>query len=489
MHLGIDLGTSELKALLLDESGAVEGLVRQPLTVQQPQADASEQDPQAWWLAVQAALDHLHATHGHAMARVRSIGLSGQMHGAVLLDRQHQVLRPAMLWNDGRSAPQCARLMAEQPNWPALASNLAMPGFTAPKLMWVHDHEPRLFEQVALVLLPKDHVRLMLTGEAVTEPSDASGTLWFDIEARRWSPTLLKASGMQGTQMPRLVEGNEPSGLLHAHLAQRWGMPARVVVAGGAGDNAASAVGMGCVQAGEGFVSLGTSGVIFVTRDGHRPNPAGGLHAFCHALPQRWHQMSVMLSAASAIGWATRSLGFANEESFMHEASQTSASERERAPRFLPFLSGERTPYNEPRLSGMWHGMRHDHTRAALAWAVVEGVSWGLAAGWRSFGDQAPARRLSAVGGGARSAWWLQVLADTLSLPLVQHEHSDVGGALGAARLGWLAVGGDVDDVCVRPAMKAHFEPSASGHAMRAARQAGLDALVARELGTLQRGS
>src|SRR5439155_8929619 len=211
------------------------------------------------------------------------------------------VLRPAILWNDGRSGPQCAALEAALPSLHSIAGNLAMPGFTAPKLLWVREHEPHLFAQTARVLLPKDWLRLQLTGEHASEMSDASGTLWLDVGARRWSDELLAACGLTRGHMPRLVEGSEVSGALRAALADRWGLRAGIAVAGGGGDNAASAVGIGAVRPNQGFVSLGTSGVIFLASDRFRPNPRSAMHAFCHALPGRWHQMSVMLSAASAL--------------------------------------------------------------------------------------------------------------------------------------------------------------------------------------------
>ncbi len=471
MYLGLDLGTSELKALLCDEHHRIHGIARAPLTAQRPQALWSEQDPQHWIDACERVMLALAAEHPQAMAQVRAMGLSGQMHGAVLMDKTGKVLRPALLWNDGRSAAQCDHLTRAVPTLSAITGNLAMPGFTAPKVQWVREHEPQVFAQTSLILLPKDYLRWHLSGEAVSDMSDASGTLWLDVGARVWSDTMLAACDLGVSHMPRLVEGSALAAQLKPALAARWGLPRNVVIAGGGGDNAASAVGMGCVAPGQGFVSLGTSGVIFVAGATFAPNPAKALHAFCHALPQRWHQMSVMLSAASALTWAARILGLADEATLLQQAESLGEAQRESAPVFLPYLSGERSPHNNPNLQATWHGMTHDHQTADLAYAVVEGVSLGLRDGWDSFGATPPAQQLSAVGGGARSRWWLQQLASTLNVSIVQHEGGEAGGALGAARLAWLADGGDEAQVCRAPPVAGVLPPQAKDVGQLARRQ------------------
>jgi xylulokinase len=264
---------------------------------------------------------------------------------------------------------------------------------------------------------------------------------------------------MDRSQMPRLVEGSAPSATLHTQLAQRWDMPAGVVVAGGAGDNAASAVGMGLVDEGQGFVSLGTSGVIFVSGRAFRPNPTQALHAFCHALPQRWHQMSVMLSAASAITWAARQLGFASEAELLQSASTLGLEPRAQAPLFTPYLSGERSPHNNAHACASWTGLRSAHQRADLAYAVAEGVALGLRGGWQSFGPQTGVESLSLVGGGSRSAWWAQLISCALQTPLTLHQDSAHGATLGAARLGWLACGADEHSVCLGSPVLQTLEP------------------------------
>ena len=461
MYLGLDLGTSELKALLLADDHGVVAVARAALTVQRPQPLWSEQAPADWWAAVESVMNELAHAQPDALAQVRGIGLSGQMHGAVLLDANHAVLRPAILWNDGRSGAACAALSAAVPQLAQITGNLAMPGFTAPKLWWVREHEPEVFGGIARVLLPKDWLRLRLTGEAVTDCSDASGTLWLDVGARRWSGEMLAACGLTEAQMPRLVEGSEVSASLRPELARRWGLRADLPVAGGGGDNAASAVGMGAVEPGQGFVSLGTSGVIFRTTERFMPNSQQALHAFCHALPGRWHQMSVMLSAASAVSWATRTLGFADEAALLRAAESLTDARRDTAPMFLPYLSGERSPHNDPLAQGVLFGLTHGHDAAALAYAVVEGVSFGLLDGYRSFGPPSsePVQALSLVGGGARSAFWAQLLATLLDVPLLTHQGGEAGGALGAARLAWLAGGGERTRVCVAPPVARRFDP------------------------------
>ncbi|SMC23871.1 xylulokinase [Andreprevotia lacus DSM 23236] len=459
MYLGIDLGTSEVKVLLLDDHHQVVGSAGAPLTISRPQPRWSEQNPADWWQATCAAIGQLQAGFAQQLGTVRAIGLSGQMHGAVVLDKHDQVLRPAILWNDMRSADECRVLTERAPALHQIAGNLAMPGFTAPKLLWLARHEPDLFAQIRTVLLPKDYLRWLLTGNKVSDPSDAAGTLWLDVARRDWSEELLAATGLTRAHMPALVEGSAVSGVLKPELAAQWGMAEGVVVAGGGGDNAASAVGMGATEPGDGFISLGTSGVLFVVNDRYRPNPASAVHAFCHALPGRWHQMSVILSAASSLRWLCSLLG-TDEATLLDEVAALPAEARERAPLFLPYLSGERTPHNDPYAQGVLHGLTHDTNRAMLGYAVLEGVAFALQDGLdalRSAGTDVDT--LSLTGGGARSAIWAQLIADVLDLRIVTHHGGEAGGALGAARLAWLAAGGRTAEVCIKPAISAEYLP------------------------------
>ena len=464
--LGIDLGTSELKLALVDEAGSLVASAGAPLAVSRPHPHWAEQDPQDWWDALVVAARALREKQPQAWSTVRAIGLSGQMHGAVLLDGVRRVLRPAILWNDSRSAAQCDELMRRLPSLPLIAGNLAMPGFTAPKLLWVAEHEPEVFRRTSLVLLPKDWLRWKLTATAVSDMSDAAGTLWLDVGRRAWSPQLLDAGGMTPAQMPALVEGSDVSGSLQPEAAAALGLPEGLPVAGGGGDNAASAVGIGAVQPGEGFLSLGTSGVLFVVTDRYRPNPASAVHAFCHAVPGRWHQMSVMLSAANGLQWVARLTGAASEAALMERIEALSDDARRRAPLFLPYLSGERTPHNDPHAQGVFFGMDNETDAARLGHAVIEGVAFGLADGLQALRDAGTdVRRLSLVGGGARSAHWAQLLADALQIELQTVDGAEAGGAMGAGRLAWLALGRDERDVCRPPAPRALFQPRATHRA------------------------
>jgi len=465
MDIGIDIGTSEVKALLLDDDQRVVATAHAPLPVSRPHPLWSEQDPRDWWTATLAALADLRAAQPAAYAAVRGIGLSGQMHGATLLDARDHVLRPAILWNDGRSAAQCTEFERREPASRRISGNIAMPGFTAPKLLWVREHEPEVFAAVRRVLLPKDYVRLQLTGEAVSDMSDAAGTLWLDVAARRWSDALLAATGLDATHMPRLVEGSEAGGRLRPEVAAELGLAASTVVAGGAGDNAASAAGIGVAAPGTAFLSLGTSGVYFVANAAFSPAPELAVHAFCHCFPDTWHQMSVMLSAASCLAWL-RTLTHADSEAQLVDEAQSVGDEDER-PIFLPYLSGERTPHNDPRASGVFFGMSHGTTRAQLARAVLEGVAFAFADGQDALlAGGASIERVSLVGGGSRSALWAQILADTLGRALERHEGSEVGAALGAARLARLARGREsVAEVCFAPPLLDRFEPDAGRHA------------------------
>jgi xylulokinase len=487
--LGLDIGTSSVKAILVDESQRLLAEASSPLSLSRPHPNWSEQNPADWESAVEAAVAAVHAEAPAAFGRLAGIGLSGQMHGAVLLDAADAPLRPAILWNDGRSGAECAALEASLPDYRKRAGNIAMPGFTAPKLLWVARHEPATFARVARVLLPKDFVRLRLSGERVSEMSDASGTLWLDIAKRRWDDDLLAAGGMKASQMPRLVEGSAVSAMLSPIVAARWGIPdARVPIAGGGGDNAASAIGVGAIGAGQGLASLGTSGVLFAVTDRFVSLPERTLHAFCHALPGRWHVMAVMLTAASALSWAADALGRANDIAALiaeAEAFVANAEDASSAPIFLPYLSGERTPHNDADATGMFAGLRANHGAGALAYAVLEGVAFSFADGLDVVAE-AGARpdTTMLVGGGARSAFWAQLIADATGLEIDLGANAEAGAALGAARLAMLAAGaGDEAAICLRPAIVRRFEPNSARAEKLAPRLARYRALYHAERG------
>jgi len=368
--LGLDLGTSSVKALLIDSRQNVIASTTAPLALNRSQAGWSEQNPEHWISASQDAIDELKRIDATAVSGVAGIGLSGQMHGATLLDSADQVLRPAILWNDARSYEQAAALDAK-PEFRRITGNIVFPGFTAPKIAWVNAHEPRIFNSTRTVLLPKDFLRLWLTGEKISDMSDASGTSWLDVGKRRWSEQLLAATGLSVAAMPALVEGTDPAGQLRTELRQRWGMTgATVIVAGGAGDNAATACGLGIVDDGTAFVSLGTSGVLFAANNAYRPAPESAVHCFCHALPNTWHQMGVVLSATDSLNWYAGLVG-------QEPAELTKAlGDNEITPgsvTFLPYLSGERTPHNEARAMGAFIGLSHSDDQQSLTRAILIG--------------------------------------------------------------------------------------------------------------------
>ncbi|MDB5506896.1 MAG: xylB [Devosia sp.] len=460
-YLGLDIGTSGVKAILIDRAGKALGeATAAAVEPVRPHPGWSEQLAEDWWTATLKAIDALSNTHPDAIAKVRGIGLSGHMHGATLLDSDDNVLRPAILWNDGRASAECAEMEAALPGLRDIAGNIAMPGFTAPKLAWVRKHEPAIFDRIAKVLLPKAYVRLRLTGEYVEDMSDASGTLWLDVGRRDWSDALLEVTGLTRAQMPRLVEGSAPAADLKPELASRWGMTGTIIVAGGAGDNAAAACGIGAIRPGEGFVSLGTSGVLFVSNERFSPNTAGAVHAFCHAIPDTWHQMGVILSATDSLNWLSHVTGRPPAElAGLAEAQFTGPGEEI----FLPYLSGERTPHNNAGARGSFVGLSHSSDPGRLAQAVMEGVTFAFRDCQRVLNEAGTSvGRLLAVGGGSRSRLWLKLLATNLDTEIALPADGDFGGALGAARLGLCAAeGADPGEVMTMPIIREVIAPDA----------------------------
>ncbi len=473
MYIGLDLGTSGLKGILVSENQVVLAEATAPLGVQRPQDGWSEQHPADWVAAAEVVLSAL-AVHG--LSGVRAIGLSGHMHGATLLDAADQVLRPCILWNDTRSHAEAASLDAN-PDFRRISGNIVFPGFTAPKLDWVRAQEPTLWAKVAKILLPKDYLRLWFSGEHVAEMSDAAGTAWLDTGARDWSEVLLAATQLSRSQMPRLVEGSKPSGSLRQTLASRFGLPATTIIAGGGGDNAASGVGVGVVRAGEAFVSLGTSGVLFAANDGYQPDPETAVHTFCHALPGTWHQMGVILSATDSLNWYAGLTG----QSAASLTGSLGALQAPGKPVFLPYLGGERTPLNSASVRGAFLGLEHATDTAAGTRAVLEGVTFAI----RDCRDALAATgtrldHLIAVGGGSRSDYWLSAIATALDLPIHLPVAGDFGAALGAARLAIMAATGAGAEIATRPDIARTIAPDpaltdafSAGHArFRAAQSA-----------------
>ncbi|MEQ5869561.1 xylulokinase [Sagittula sp. NFXS13] len=459
MYLGLDLGTSGLRALLVDGAGVPVDSVSESYATANPHAGWSEQDPAVWVAAVDKVLTQMASQHPNEMAAVQGIGVSGHMHGAVCLDAAGSVLRPCILWNDTRSFAEAAALDGTD-QVRALSGNIVFPGFTAPKLAWMAAHEPELFERVATVVLPAGYMNHHLTGELFADMSDSAGTSWLDVGARDWSEVLLGAGGMTRGQMPRLVEGSEVGGTLRPDLAQKWGMKGTVSVVGGAGDNAASACGVGAMKEGEGFVSLGTSGVLLTGRDGYAPLPESAVHTFCHAVPGQWYQMGVILAATDSLNWLSRVTGASPADLSRELGEEITGPARLR---FLPYLSGERTPHNDARVRGGFLNIEQATDRRAMTQAVMEGVAFALADCALALEKTgADLRSLLAIGGGTASSYWVQTIATVLGKPLDLPAAGDFGAALGAARLAMVGCGaGSVDEIMVKPEVRATVQPVA----------------------------
>lgn len=433
---GIDVGTTAVKALAVSPTGDVLARAERGYPLSTPHPGWSEQDPDDWVRAAESALDEL----GPGLD---GIGLSGQMHGLVCLDSADNVLRPAILWNDQRTGAQCAEIERRigLGRLIELTGNRALPGFTAPKLLWLREHEPDTFKRVAHVLLPKDYVRFRLTGERAMDVTDASGTLLLDVGARRWSSDVLAALELDPAWLPPLLESPDVAGSVK-------GVP----VAAGAGDQAAGAIGVGVDRPGPLSVVLGTSGVVFAALPAFSHDATGSAHAFCHAVPGSWHAMGVMLSAAGSLAWIREVLD-APYDTLLDEAARWPAGTE--GAQFAPYLSGERTPHADPDVRAAFSGLSLRHDRGALVRAVLEGVAYGLRDSLellRSMDVVADAGRIS--GGGARSALWTRIVASVLGLPL-QRVAVEEGAAYGAALLGGVAAGvfGDVHEAvaeCVR---------------------------------------
>ncbi len=437
MYLGLDFGTSSVKGVLIDANQKILGTASAPLKVSRPQSGWSEQNPVDWWKAAGKVVAALRKAKPKAVAAVEGIGLSGQQHGATLLDKDGKVLRPCILWNDARSFAECKDILDNEPRAVAHCGNVPLAGYTAPKLVWVRKHEPKIFEKVAKVLLPKDYIRFRMTGDYASDMSDSAGTYWLDIEKRDWSDMLLKASHMRRDQMPKLYEGTDATGRLTAAVAKAWGMPKRPIVAGGGGDNAASACGIGAVKNGEGFISIGTSGVLFVSNDKFSPNANRMVHAFCHATPNTWHQMGVILSATASLEWLAGILKTPAPQLTKALGKTVSAPS---SALFLPYLSGERTPVGDSEVRGVMMGLGHETDAKIMTHAVLDAVAFAFRDSFEALlQGGASINRLMAVGGGTKSELWLKIIATVLGVPIDLPAAGEVGGAFGAARMGLVA--------------------------------------------------
>lgn len=452
MYLGIDLGTSAVKVCLMREDGQIAETTSVPLQVRHPFEGASEQNPADWWAATCQAVQQLCAEDRQA---VRAIGLSGQMHGAVLLDAARQPIRPAILWNDARAVRACAEILEAEPEAGAVAGVLPMAGFTAPKLLWLAQNETDHHAQIAHILLPKDYIGFRMHGAFVTDPSDAAGTSWLDQSTRTWSPRLCEISATDPAWLPDLRYGSEIAGELLPAAAEALGLPAGLPIAAGAGDAAAGAVGIGAVSAGDGFISLGTSGQLFVTTPAFRPNLDSRIHAYAHTVPGHWFQMAAMLNGARPIAWLAELLGRPIPE-LLAEARSA-----EPGPIFLPYLTGERTPHGDSDIRGGFAGLSETATPGVLMRAVLEAVAFTFAdavAALRGAGTEC--NDLLAIGGGTRDDFLMQTIASVTECRLSRSAGAEVGPALGAARLAAVAESGrQPQEIITKPEVEQVFHP------------------------------
>jgi xylulokinase len=457
MYLGLDLGTSGLKGILITKDQEVLGAAEHNYSVQNLATGWSEQNPSDWIDACSIVMDSLCRNFPSQMSELKGIGISGQMHGATLLDKNGAVIRPCILWNDTRSYAQ-AQKMDGVALFRELSGNIVFPGFTAPKVVWVKENEPENFKKIASILLPKDFLRFWLTGDLISEKSDAAGTSWLDLEKRCWSEKLLESCGLNIGQMPTLIEGSEVGGSLKRQLKNKWNMKGDILVVGGAGDNAAAACGCGVMSEGQGFISLGTSGVILAARDGCYPSPETAVHTFCHAVPNKWYQMGVILAAADSLNWLSKIVGKTPEElsSLLHEEPTGPSTLK-----FVPYLAGERTPHNDSVTRGAFIGLDIAHNLSDLTQAVFEGVAFALKDNLMALNKTgAKVEKLFALGGGVQSKFWLKTIANILNMPLVLPKSGELGAALGASRLALAACENmGIDQVMTQPSVQETIDP------------------------------
>lgn len=444
-HIGIDLGTSGIKAVLIEDLARVVAVSAEPVAVSRPQVGWSEQDPDLWVSTVLACLDRLAAEAPREMAAVRGIGLSGQMLAALVLDADLRPLRPAILWNDQRALDESAALLAAVPDIGRRTIGTPDPGATAPKLMWLRRHEPAVIDAARMLLLTKDYVRLALTGEVASEPSDAAGTQLLDVAGARWDQELCDAAGWDIAHLPPVVDSWAEAGRLRPTLCARWGMTGPVSVAAGCGDNMGSTLGAGAARPGDTVVSIGTSGVTCIVDRAFHPGPDAALLTSAHVVPDVFLSMGVVMSATASLDWVGQMTGRRVPDLDAEAAGFIAAAGPDAAPLFLPCLTGIRTPLNRPDLLGRMAGLHPGVTPAMLAYATMEGVAFQFAdclAAQARIG--ATAERITVVGGGTRSRLWLRLLATVLDRPLALVAGSDMAGPKGAARLAAVASGGDV---------------------------------------------
>ena len=452
MFIGIDLGTSSVKTILIDENQNTLATKTELISIKNPKNGYYEQNPEEWYEATLKCFDYLKKQKSKEFCETLALSISGQMHGATLLDQDAKVLRDCILWNDTRSSEECEEMEKQCSNLREISGNIAMPGFTAPKLLWVKNNEPEIFKKIDKVLLPKDYLRLRLSGEFVTDPSDASGTLWLDVKKRNWSEKLLETTFLSIENMPRIVEGSESSGEISKSIKEHFGFSHNVIIAGGAGDQAAGAAGSGVISPNQAVLSLGTSGVYFSPTGKFSSNTLKAVHSFCHCIPNTWHHMSVMLSASNCIDWVSKIYGISIEDFYkIVDDFVLGMNNILKAPFFLPYLSGERTPHNNAFIRAGFHCVTTSTTKAEMMYAVLEGIIFGLRDGFDAVNEvNNHTDETFVVGGGAKSETWLNLLSSVINKKIMQGEDSNLGPSLGVARLAMIATGEFKQDLVMK---------------------------------------
>ena len=464
MYIGIDIGTSGVKIVVVDDGEQVLASASHPLEVSRPCLHWSEQHPDQWWEGVVACFDKLHATHRNLLAETRGIGLSGQMLGPVLIDRRNRPVRTTILWNDGRAVEEANALIAAVPDIGERTGCRPNPGFVAPKILWLRKYEPDVIKKTNCILLPKDYIRLKLTGERATEPTDACGTHFMETRTGEWAPDLVDLAGVATEWLPPVLAATDAGGCLLPDLAARWGLPKQTVIAVGAGDNMAGSIGVGVGNPGDAVISVGTSAVMCIVDAGYHPLPDKAVITHSHAVPGTFLSMGVVLSATSCLDWAATLTG-RNAADLAHAAEGVWENGRVMdAPIFLPYVNGIRSPHDMPEARGLMSGLDLATDAAMIGWSVLEGVAFHIAEG---FGAQRAAgidvKHLQFIGGGSRSRLWGEMISTLIGLPMFLPIGREVGASLGAARLGRVASGDGaiIKTLCLKPRHEGRIEPNA----------------------------
>ena len=441
MFIGIDLGTSSVKAILINSNQNTLASHTEPIELLNPKNGYYEQNPEEWIKATFLCFEKIKQEKPKEFEIVQSLAISGQMHGATLIDKNYNILRNCILWNDTRSMNECIEMTSIYPNIEEESGNIAMPGFTAPKILWIKKYEPEIFKKIYKVLLPKDYLRFRLSGDFFTDMSDASGTLWFNVKNRNWSSDLINLTSLSEDNMPKLVEGTECSTYIDKKVANKFGFKNDVIIAGGAGDQAAGAAGSGVIYSNQSVISLGTSGVYFSPTDDYSSNAQKAVHSFCHCIPNTWHHMSVMLSATNCLDWLCNTLSIDIKTALQNiEELSLNDSNFENLPFFLPYLSGERTPHNNANIRGSFHLINTSTSKEALLYSVLEGITFGIKNGFEIVEEiNQSTTETYLVGGGSKSNFWANLLSAAINKQIIIGEDSNLGPSLGVARLAMIS--------------------------------------------------